>query len=107
MASIDWGTLALGALIGVGCKKQLKAASNIAATTAASLASAASAAIAEVASATKTQSAEEAAAQQWLQRIDQAIEQKLAGSTQTGTGAPTGQTGNGQPGTGAPTGQTV
>ena len=36
--SIDWGTLAVGALVGVGCRKQLKAAAKIAATTAASLA---------------------------------------------------------------------
>ena len=103
MANIDWGTLALGALVGVGCKKQLKAASCIAATTAASLASAASAAVEKVAEATqKNESSEETAANQWLQRIDQMIDQKLAGSTQTGTGAPTGQQGQapaGQPGT--------
>ena len=39
--SIDYGTLAVGALIGVGCKDQLKACAKVAATTAASLASSA------------------------------------------------------------------
>ena len=43
--SIDWGTLAVGAMIGVGCRKQLKSAAKIAATTAASLASAAAVAV--------------------------------------------------------------
>ena len=43
--SIDWGTLALGALVGVGCRKQIKSASRIAAATAASLAGAAAAAV--------------------------------------------------------------
>ena len=38
-SSIDYGTLAIGALIGVGCRKQLKSAAKVAATTAASLAS--------------------------------------------------------------------
>ena len=45
MSSIDMGTLAIGALIGVGCKKQIKAAAKIAATTAASLASSAAVAV--------------------------------------------------------------
>ena len=49
MANIDWGTLAVGALIGVGCKKQLRAAGRIAATTAASLASSAAVAVNSVA----------------------------------------------------------
>ena len=40
-SSIDYGTLCLGALIGVGCRKQIKAAAKVAATTAASLASSA------------------------------------------------------------------
>ena len=44
-SSIDYGTLAIGALIGVGCKKQLKSAAKVAATTAASLASAAAVAV--------------------------------------------------------------
>ena len=43
--SIDWGTLAVGALIGVGCKKQLKSAAKVAATTAATLASSAAVAV--------------------------------------------------------------
>ena len=47
--TIDYGTLAIGALIGVGCKKQLKSAAKIAATTAASLASSAAIAVNSVA----------------------------------------------------------
>ena len=39
--SIDYSTLAIGALIGVGCRKQIKACAKVAATTAASLASSA------------------------------------------------------------------
>ena len=39
MSSIDYGTLALGALVGVGCRKQLKSAAKVAATTVASLTS--------------------------------------------------------------------
>ena len=45
MASIDWSTLAVGALIGIGCRKQLKSTARVAATTAASLASAAAVAV--------------------------------------------------------------
>ena len=73
--SIDWGTLALGAVVGVGCRKQLKAASRIATSTAASLAGAAAQAVAEVAKETqKTEkSPEELAAAQWQQRMDQQI----------------------------------
>ena len=52
-SSIDYGTLAIGALIGVGCRKQLKAAARVAATTAASLASSAASAMAEVAKETQ------------------------------------------------------
>ena len=40
-SSIDYGTLAIGTLIGVGCREQLKSAAKVAATTAASLASSA------------------------------------------------------------------
>ena len=47
--SIDYGTLALGALIGIGCKKQIKSAAKIAATTAASLASSAAVTVNSVA----------------------------------------------------------
>ena len=43
--SIDFTTLAVGALIGMGCRKQLKACGRIAATTAASLASSAAIAV--------------------------------------------------------------
>ena len=44
-SSIDYGTLAVGALIGVGCRKQLKSCAKVAATTAASLASSAAIAV--------------------------------------------------------------
>ena len=44
-STIDYSTLALGALVGVGCREQLKAAAKIAATTAASLASSAAVAV--------------------------------------------------------------
>lgn len=36
--SIDWGTLALGTVIGVGCQQQLKAAAKVTAGLAANLA---------------------------------------------------------------------
>ena len=49
MASIDWSMVGLGALIGVGCRKQLKSAGRIAANTAASLAGVAAQAAAQVA----------------------------------------------------------
>ena len=73
--SIDWGTLALGAVVGIGCRKQLKSAAKVAATTAASLAETAAVAVAEVAKETqKTEkSPEELAAAQWQQRMDQQI----------------------------------
>ena len=45
MASIDWTTLAVGALIGVGCRKQIKSATRVAATLASSLATTAAAAV--------------------------------------------------------------
>ena len=48
-SSIDYGTLAIGALIGVGCRKQIKSAAKVAATTAASLASSAAVAVNSVA----------------------------------------------------------
>lgn len=59
--SIDWGTLALGALVGVGCRKQLKSCAKVAATTAASLASSAAIAV------------NSAAAQMYDQEPDQAL----------------------------------
>ena len=37
-SSIDMGTLCLGALVGIGCRKQLKAAAKVAANCASSLA---------------------------------------------------------------------
>ena len=66
MASIDWGTLTLGALVGIGCRKQLKTAGRIAATTAASLAASAATAASQAAQqvAEASRSSEETAAQQ-------------------------------------------
>ena len=46
--SIDFGTLAVGALIGIGCRKQIKAAARVAAVTAANLAGVAAAAATQV-----------------------------------------------------------
>ena len=81
--SIDWSTLAVGALVGMGCRKQLKTAGRVAATTAANLAGVAATAAAQIAEETK--SPESTAAQQWLQGIDQQLSQN-------------GQTGNSQNG---------
>lgn len=72
MASIDWSMVGLGALIGVGCRKQLKAAGRVAATTAAQLAGVAASAAAQVAMET-SKSPEEKAAESFLQRVDQQI----------------------------------
>ena len=47
MATIDWGTIALGTVIGVGCHQQIKAATRVAATAAASIADATAEAIAK------------------------------------------------------------
>ena len=47
--SIDFTTLAVGTLIGMGCKKQLKSAAKITASLAASLAGATATAVAEAA----------------------------------------------------------
>lgn len=47
--SIDFGTLALGALVGIGCREQLKAAGRVAAVTASNLATVAATAAAQVA----------------------------------------------------------
>ena len=52
--SIDFGTLALGALVGIGCRKQLKAAGRVVAQTAASLAGVVAGAAAQVAEETKS-----------------------------------------------------
>lgn len=79
MASIDWGMVGLGALIGVGCRKQLKAASRIAATTAASLAGAAAQAVSEVAKETQgtQKSPEEIAASKKLEELNRKIDELL------------------------------
>ena len=78
MANIDWGTMALGALVGLGCRKQLKAAGRVAASTAASLAGVAAQAASQVANETKSQkSAEELAAEKRLAEVDQKINQLL------------------------------
>lgn len=59
-SSIDFGTLAVGALVGMGCRKQIKAASRVAANLASSLATTAAitvnAAAAEIDGKTETQS---------------------------------------------------
>ena len=78
MASIDWGTLGIGALIGIGCKKQLRACGRIAANTAASLAGVAATAAQQVAKET-SKSDEEKAAEGFLNRIDQQIGQATNG----------------------------
>ena len=44
-SSIDLGTLTVGALIGIGCRKQIKAASRVAANLASSLATSAAIAV--------------------------------------------------------------
>lgn len=55
---IDWSTLAIGALIGVGCKEQLKSAARVGANLASSLATTAAVAVnsaaAEIGNQTKT-----------------------------------------------------
>ena len=76
--SIDFTTLCVGALIGMGCRKQLRAAGRVAATTAAGLAGVAAQAAQQVAA--ETQSAEEQAAAAMLQKIDQ----QLAGQSGKG-----------------------
>ena len=53
-SSIDWGTLTLGTVIGVGCREQLLAAGRVVANTAASLAGAAAQAAQQVAQETKS-----------------------------------------------------
>ena len=60
--SIDFTTLALGALVGIGCRKQLKACGRVAATTAAQLAGVAASAAAQVAAETAEKQAPEAKA---------------------------------------------
>ena len=53
MASIDWGMLGLGALVGIGCRKQLKSAGRVVAQTAASLAGVAASTAAQIAEETQ------------------------------------------------------
>ena len=78
-SSIDFTTLAVGALIGMGCRKQLKSCGRIAANTAAALAGAAATAATQVAEETsKSQSPEQQAAAAWTQRMDQQIAQQWA-----------------------------
>ena len=63
MASIDFTTLSLGALIGIGCRKQLKAAGRVAASATAALAGAAAQAAADVAAGQEDKTPEQQAAQ--------------------------------------------
>lgn len=75
MASIDFTTLAVGALIGMGCREQIKTAGRVAATTAASLASVAASAAQQVAQETKSpKSAEEEAADDKVNEINRKID---------------------------------
>ncbi len=76
MASIDWGMVGIGALIGVGCRKQLKAAGRIAASTAASLAGVAAQTAASVAKETSEKKApEQKAAEAKVEEINRKIDQ--------------------------------
>lgn len=77
MASIDWTVLGLGALVGIGCRKQLKTAGRVAATTAASLAGATAQAVAAVAKETNKspEAAEEKAAGAKVEEINRKIDQ--------------------------------
>ena len=78
MASIDWTVLGLGALVGIGCRKQLKACGRVAASTAASLAGVAAATAKQVADeASEKKSAEAEAAEQRLAEVDLKINQLL------------------------------
>lgn len=71
MASIDFTTLTVGALIGIGCRDQLKTAGRVAATTAASLASVAASAAQQVA---KETSPEQQAADDKVNEINRKID---------------------------------
>ena len=75
MASIDWGMVGLGAVIGLGCRKQLKAAGRVAAQTAASLAGVAAQTAASVAKETaEKQAPEAAAAESKIEEINKKID---------------------------------
>ena len=91
--SIDFTTLALGAIIGMGCRKQLKSCGRIAAATAANLAGVAAQTAAQVAEATQksqSQSPEEEAAAEWCRRIDERIAQTAAAPQAPQAGQATG-----------------
>ena len=76
MASIDWGMIGLGALVGVGCRKQLKAAGRIAASTAASIAGVAAQTAQQVAKESSFQkSPEQQAADAKVEEINRKIDQ--------------------------------
>ena len=73
--AIDWGTIALGTVIGVGCHQQIKAATRVAATAAASIADATAEAIAKA-----SRSPEEEAAEAWTKKMDQQLGQNSNGN---------------------------
>lgn len=78
MANIDWSVLGLGALVGIGCRKQLRACGRVAANTAASLAGVAAKAAADVAEeASERKSAEATAAEAKLKEIDEKMRQMM------------------------------
>lgn len=78
MASIDWGTMALGALVGLGCRKQLKAAGRVAAQTAASLAGVAAQTAQQVAKETsEKKTPEQQAADEKVAEMNRKIDQLL------------------------------
>ena len=72
--SIDWTVLGLGAVIGIGCRKQLCAAGKVAASTAASLAGVAAKAAAQIAEETE-KSPEQKAADDKVEEINRKIDQ--------------------------------
>ncbi len=74
MASIDWTVLGLGALVGIGCRKQLKTCGRVAASTAASLAGVAAQAAQQVAKETE-KSPEQKAADDKVEEINRKIDQ--------------------------------
>ena len=76
MASIDWTVLGLGALLGIGCRKQLKACGRVAASTAASIAGVAASAAQQVAK-EASKSPEQEQAEKRLAEVDQKINQLL------------------------------
>ena len=63
-SSIDFGTLAVGALIGIGCKEQLKSAARVGANLASSLATTAAAAVNAAAAEVEEQTKSSEAGQQ-------------------------------------------